>query len=399
MSGKRFLFCVIVGLLLAFAIVIISTKKVNENESKLASRTTTEEVNDDAAINVNDGKSTEEETTEEVTEVTTEATTEEATEEETYENDVTAPIFTYISPSTNVAVGSKFNIHDFIGYADDLDSKPKLKVKGKVDTSTVGTYPVKVTVKDHAGNKVKQELSINVYQPAKSTGKPGKIKYDWYKFKKFKKNYKKDNTMLGIDVSRWQNDIDFNKVAKDGCKFVIMRIGGFDDGELYQDRYYAANIRNAKAAGLKVGIYWHAEESSVNEVKEHVPWIMNLLNGEELDFPIAYDWEDFANFENYHMSLKQFNETYFAFAKEVEKYGYEAMMYSSKNYLMSVWETDKMPYVWLAHYTDATDYPGDYFMWQKGSTGKLKGIETYVDLDVLYTDRYEFKKYPARRQQ
>jgi GH25 family lysozyme M1 (1,4-beta-N-acetylmuramidase) len=69
------------------------------------------------------------------------------------------------------------------------------------------------------------------------------------------------------------------------------------------------------------------------------------------------------------------------------------MLYGSKNYLESVWRPNGYP-VWVAQYADSTDYSGDYIMWQKGSTGHLSGIETYVDLDVLYKDKYTFTKYP-----
>ncbi|MCR4717115.1 MAG: glycoside hydrolase family 25 [Lachnospiraceae bacterium] len=391
MTAKKFIICVLIGLTVAFLIVFFSTIKLNSNEDDLAnnqSNITEENASDDDALDA----TTEEQTTEEATEITTK----EATTEGTTEEDTTAPILTYLSQYPNVAKGSNFDIHEHIGYADDLDSSPIIKVKGKVNTRKTGSYPIKVIIKDHAGNKLKQSLTINVYKPASSSSTSSSYTPNWYKFKKFKKKYKNKNTMLGIDVSRWQNEIDFEKVAKDGVKFVIMRIGGYDDGELYNDKYYAANMRNAKAAGLKVGIYYHAEESSIAEVKEHVPWIMEQLNGEELDFPIAYDWEDFANFEDYNMSLKDFNETYIAFDEEVRKYGYEAMLYSSKNYLLSVWNIRNDYPVWLAHYTEQTDYPGDYFIWQKDCTGKVAGIETYVDLDVLYKDRYEFKKYPIK---
>ena len=380
---KSTVYGAVLGIVIVFAIVLFVSGRANRNEDKykdiLANETATTK-----------SPTTEEPTTEEVT--TEEPTTEEATTEEPYE-DNTAPIFTYCNSYPVLNVGEVFDIHKYVGYIDDLDSSPKLKVKGDIDTSTAGIYPVTVVIKDKAGNKLKQPVNVTVKKKSKSKKSSSTSACNWYKFKTFKKNYKNDNTILGIDVSRWQNDIDFDKVAKAGCKFAIIRIGGYDDGEAYTDRYYADNIRNAKAAGLKVGIYWAGEESTIDEVKANVSYMMSVLNGEELDFPIAFDWEDFTNMEDYHVSIKEFNECFYAFAEEVEEYGYEAMLYGSKNYLESVWRPNGYP-VWVAQYADSTDYSGDYIMWQKGSTGHLSGIETYVDLDVLYKDKYTFTKYP-----
>ena len=75
---------------------------------------------------------------------------------------------------------------------------------------------------------------------------------------------------------------------------------------------------------------------------------------------------------------------YDAFADELSKAGYDCMLYGSLNFLEKVWEdTDTRP-VWLAHYTDKTDYKGPYRIWQQSSTGKIDGISGPVDLDIMY---------------
>ena len=190
--------------------------------------------------------------------------------------------------------------------------------------------------------------------------------------------------MNGIDISRWQEDVDFEKVKAAGCEFVYMRIGGLDDGELYTDRYYAANIAGAKAAGLMVGIYWHAEESNAQEVKASVDYLMSVLNGVELDFPIAYDWEDFVHFENYGMNIADLNNNLDVFVDEINARGYKACLYNSKYYLETIWLSAAKHPLWLAHYVSSTNYGGSYFMWQHGCTGRIDGINGDVDLDVLY---------------
>ena len=323
---------------------------------------------------------TTEKITEPTTEPTTEITTEEmVTEELKVEDDVTAPIFLTFTKNVEIKQGAAFDIHDYVGYGDDVDRTPELMVEGEVDTSVLGTYPLTLTLTDEAGHLTRESMNVNVVSEITPYSGGEKEEFDT-----FAANYKRDDTVLGIDVSRWQENIDFEQVKNVGCDFVIIRIGGYDDGSQYEDRYYKTNIQNAKAAGLKVGIYWHAEESSMEEIKSNVAYMMGILDGEKLDFPIAYDWEDFSGFEKYEMNLHDINTCFEAFCNEVEAYGYEACLYSSKNFLENVWTNENEHLVWLANYTDRTTYAGEYYMWQQGNTGRIAGISTDVDFNVLY---------------
>ena len=298
--------------------------------------------------------------------------------------DQKAPVFLVFNSAPEVKVGADFDIHKYVGYADDVDRDVAIDVSGSVDTSKTGTYSLKITLTDDAGHKTAKDMSVKVVKSTSSGGSSGGKKEQ---FSDFVKNYKTDQTSLGIDVSRWQETIDFEKVKAAGCEFVIMRLGGLDDGELYTDRYYLANMANAKAAGLKVGIYWHAEESSREEVKASVDYLLGVLGSNTLDFPIAYDWEDYKNFERYGMNLHDLTNCFYAFAEELQARGYSACLYGSKNSHENIWMNDRRLPVWLAHYTSATSYGGDYFMWQHSSTGRIDGINGDVDLDVLYVNK------------
>ena len=326
-------------------------------------------------------ESTTEPTTEPTTEVTTEQVTETNTEELTVADDVAAPIFLTFAKNPTLKLGAGFDVNDYIGYADDVDRTPELTVEGTVDTSVPGTYPLTLTLTDEAGHSTSQIMTVNVVSEITPSSGGGGTKEE---FDTFAANYKREDTVLGIDVSRWQESIDFYQVKNAGCDFVIIRIGGYDDGSQYEDRYFKTNIKNAKAAGLKVGIYWHAEESSIAEIKSNVAYMMGILGGEELDFPIAYDWEDFGGFQKYGMNLRDINICFEAFCDEVATYGYEACLYSSKNFLENVWTNENDHLVWLAHYTNQTNYGGKYYMWQQGCTGRIAGISTDVDFNVLY---------------
>lgn len=325
-------------------------------------------------------ESTAETTTEmETTEEVTEAKTEEPTEELTAVDDQEPPVFLTLSKSCEVKQGAAFDIQKYVGYGDDVDRNPILSVEGTVDTAVLGTYPLTLTLTDASGHQTSAAMSVKVV--SEFTPHQGGSKME---FSTFSANYKREDTVLGIDVSRWQEDIDFTQVKNAGCDFVIIRIGGYDDGSQYVDKYYKTNIQNAKAAGLLVGIYWHAEESSVQEIKNNVAYMMDVLDGESLDFPIAYDWEDFSGFQKYGMNLHDINTCFDAFCDEVKSYGYDACLYSSKNFLETVWKNPDGHPVWLANYTSQTTYAGEYFMWQQGNTGRIPGISTDVDFDIWY---------------
>ena len=300
--------------------------------------------------------------------------------------DVDAPMFLVFNGSPSLKPGEEFDIHKYIGYADDVDRDVTLEVSGSVDTSTEGTYPLKITITDDAGHSTSRDMNVRIATPAPNPD-GGDKKFE--NFSDFRSQYKTDETSVGIDISRWQEAVDFEKVKAAGCEFVYMRIGGLDDGELYTDKYYLNNIAGAKAAGMQVGIYWHAEESSPAEVRESVRYMMEILADEQLDFPIAYDWEDFKNFENYGMNLHDLNKCLQIFEEEVSKHGYKACLYGSKNYQEVVWTGKKQYPVWLAHYTKSTSYAGDYFMWQHSCIGKIEGVKGDVDLDVLYRNRMQ----------
>ena len=189
----------------------------------------------------------------------------------------------------------------------------------------------------------------------------------------------------GIDVSKWQGKINFEAVRDAGCQFVIMRIGHGRNG-MEMDEYYRSNMAGAKSAGLDVGVYFYSTANTEKAVRQEARWIAENLKGEKLDFPVVFDWESFSNFQKYGMSIHDLNMLFEAFADELQKQGYSAMLYGSKNYLQNFWYPQKKYPVWLAHYTDQTDYLGDYAIWQMSCRGRIPGIAGDVDLDIQYMD-------------
>jgi GH25 family lysozyme M1 (1,4-beta-N-acetylmuramidase) len=166
----------------------------------------------------------------------------------------------------------------------------------------------------------------------------------------------------------------------------MMRIGvqKKQGGELEIDPYYEQNMKNAKAAGLKVGVYLYSIATSQKEAIEHANWVIKTLNKETLDLPIVFDWENWSKWNTYKMSFHEINAIKDNYIKVALDNGYEGMLYSSKFYLENIW-TNKNNYpIWLAHYTSKTSYTGKYIMWQLCNDGKIDGINGAVDIDILY---------------
>ena len=205
------------------------------------------------------------------------------------------------------------------------------------------------------------------------------------------------NRTLGIDVSQFQYTIDWNAVKADGIKFAIIRLGyrGYgSEGTLCTDPYFESNIRNAKAAGIKVGVYFFTQAISTSEARAEARYVMNVLNGAYLDMPIYYDIEAYpasygARMDYAGLSKAAKTNNCRAFCDEIEKGGYTAGVYSYKNYFYSDVDGpalgNEYP-VWLAEYTDEASYGGAYHMWQFASSARVDGIDTNCDISVCYGD-------------
>ena len=302
--------------------------------------------------------------------------------------DVTSPVFISYYGSTTVLVNQDIYPCDDAVYADDYDNLPTCVIDGYFDLTTPGTYNVQYLLKDASNNETRKNLKIKVVEKYKSNGggASSSSKSTSIPISEIIEKHKNDNTMIGIDVSRWQGDIDYEKVKTSGVEFVIMRIGvnSSATGDLNIDSYYLKNIENAKNAGLKVGVYLYSTAIDKLKAYEHAMWVVDTLNGMKLDFPIAYDWENWEWFMEYEISLHTLSECFNVFANTLKDHGYDAMLYSSKFYLENVWINKHNYPVWLAHYTSKTNYEGGYIMWQMTAKGRVDGINGNVDVNIYY---------------
>ena len=144
-----------------------------------------------------------------------------------------------------------------------------------------------------------------------------------------------ENLIRGIDISHYQGNIDWQQVKDAGIEFVIMRIGVQTDPEetLDMDTRYKEYLASAKAVGLKIGVYVYNTSINRDMGIKTAKFVLDTLDGEKLDIPIVYDWENWKKFMNYNISLHTLKDAYDGFKETIEAAGYESTLYSSKYYL------------------------------------------------------------------
>ena len=293
----------------------------------------------------------------------------------------------WISNNYSTKIGQELDLNKKIICVDNYDNKPTCQIEGTFDINTKGTYNLKYIAKDNSNNTFEKEFTVTVYEPVPQTNssKNQSQEPSYTDFQTVLNNYKNENTEIGIDVSKWQGDVDYTKVKNAGASFVIIRVGSQNgtNGEYIIDPYFKQNIENAIKNDLKVGVYFYSYAHSEKEAQKQANWIINQIKEYDITLPVVFDFESFNAFNEMELSLFGLNQVATKFIETVEKAGYQGVLYGSKNYLNSFWKYHDRS-VWLAHYNDQTDYDGKYFMWQMCDDGKIDGINGYVDINVLY---------------
>lgn len=216
-------------------------------------------------------------------------------------------------------------------------------------------------------------------------------KYRDYKNDPSQKFYRKkmNETGLGIDVSKYQPSINWSSVKAAGVDYVIIRCGyrGSDTGVLVEDPYFKSHIKGAKAAGLKVGVYFFTTALTEAEAVEEASMCAYLCQGYGLDYPIFMDCESSPRAGYNGMSAGQRTAVIKAFCNTIRSAGYSAGVYANKTWLTSYMHAGELSgyKIWLAQYNAAgPTYTGHYDMWQYTSKGQINGISGYVDMNKNY---------------
>lgn len=300
--------------------------------------------------------------------------------------DVTAPKI-FSGSSYTVKKGYSKELTDVLLSGDDIDDTPKREIVGEYDFNTAGDYKLTYVVTDSSGNETKKDFVLHVIEPQPTTQQPPTSKEPNY-LNDILDNYKTEKTKIGIDVSKWQGEIDWEKVKNAGVEFAIIRVGYQTDydGDYVVDPYFTQNIQGAKRVGLPVGIYFYSYAKNIEQAKEQAEWVKEQLKDYEIDLPIAFDWESWTSFNTAGMSFYTINKAANVFLDTLKNNGYKGMLYGSKSYLEKIWYPTEYE-TWLAHYTSQTTYEGKYSIWQMSDTGRVDGINANVDIDIMYIDK------------
>ena len=195
------------------------------------------------------------------------------------------------------------------------------------------------------------------------------------------------NGSMGIDVSKWNGNINWAAVKNSGVSFAIIRCGyrGSSTGALIQDPKFYANIKGAQAAGIKVGVYFFTQAVNEVEAVEEASMVLNMINGYGLQMPVYIDTEGSGGRAD---GIDKATRTAVcrAFCATIQNGGKTAGIYASKTWFEGKLSVSALNgyKIWLAQYATKPTYGGRYDMWQYTSKGAVGGISGHVDLNILY---------------
>lgn len=223
--------------------------------------------------------------------------------------------------------------------------------------------------------------------------------YNWDKyldnsssFYKYEDN--KYKAKIGIDVSEYQGNIDWEKVKKSGIEFAIIRIGyrGYGkNGNIVLDSKFEENYKKAIENGIDVGVYFFSQAINTDEVKEEIDFILKNIEGKEIKYPITFDLEkiknDTARTDN--LTFEEITNMTMEFCKIINNNGYIASIYGNSKTFTTKMKLDLFNDYnkWYADYQKKPLYPYEFNMWQYTETGHVDGIDGNVDINICFVEK------------
>ena len=200
---------------------------------------------------------------------------------------------------------------------------------------------------------------------------------------------------VGVDISKYNDYVDFVKLKKAGIDFVMIRVGvrGYGTGQLMLDEYFLENMKRASDAGLEIGLYFSSQAITKEEAIEEANLVLENIGEYRITYPIAFDMElitgDTARIEN--LSREEKTNIAKAFLDTIETAGYKPMLYGNKEWLIKKVDLSKLTDydIWLSQPGDLPDYPYKFTMWQYNKTASVDGIYGYANLNISFIDYSE----------
>lgn len=205
----------------------------------------------------------------------------------------------------------------------------------------------------------------------------------------------KEISFIGVDLSKYQEYVDFTKLKKAGVDFCMLRVGarGYGTGQLVLDPYFQENIKRASDAGLEIGVYFFSQAITVEEAEEEADMVLDYIGEYEVNYPVVFDMEYIQNDTSRVESLTGEERTKIAeaFLYDIELAGYTPMIYGKKEWLLKEIDLSQLEDydIWLAQYEEIPDFPYQFTMWQYTNQGKVDGVSGKVDLNICFIDYSE----------
>ena len=204
------------------------------------------------------------------------------------------------------------------------------------------------------------------------------------------------DTILGVDVSEHQWEIDWDKVYASGVRFAYIRSGyrGYTQGGLFEDPWFRTNVEGARRAGLEVGVYFYSQAINVGEAIEEAKYVLDQIKDLEVTLPVMYDWEqleDKPDARTNELEPSIIGDCGVAFCETIRAAGYEAGIYFNRQLGYYSFDLGRLKdcKLWLA---EPGDYPSFYYagnIWQYTHEGTVDGIEGQVDMNLMFIKRPE----------
>ena len=190
----------------------------------------------------------------------------------------------------------------------------------------------------------------------------------------------------GVDISRYQGDVDFNKVQESGIDFVMLRAGlrGSAEGQILKDDYFEQNLKAASKAGLDIGVYFDSSAVNEDEAIEEADFMIDLIKNYEITYPIALKLvsSESEDARTVSLSREEYSKIARAFCKEVESKGYTSMIFGNLTSFTELLEKDILENynIWIVFTGERQYYPYKFRMWEYTKIGSVDGINGGANL-------------------
>lgn len=231
--------------------------------------------------------------------------------------------------------------------------------------------------------KINPNIEKNEYKPELFRREKSKMFYDDENF----------TVRQGIDISRHDKKVNWQKARKAGFDFVILRAAwrGYESGILHEDENFKKNIQGAISAGFDVGVYVFSQAINEKEASEEADFVLDLIKDYKITLPVVFDpenigWEE-ARTDN--VSAEQFTKNAIIFCKKIQSAGYEPMIYANLTWQMMRLDLEQLSEykMWYADYSDIPQTPYHFDFWQHYSPKRVPGIQKKCDVDIMIEKR------------